>query len=277
LNERSDFLYRVFQEKDEERVKQLVGAVFKDFLKGDFWDWKYKRNPGFDPSLVAIAEKSGNIIGCNHWLLEKLKISDAIYVKAILGGDLAVSPEYRGCGVGKSLLLFLRSSNAIRGKGVALFYMFADPNLAKHLYEPAACYVPAPTTTTQYFKLLNWSRIEDRVKTVNEKTRRNRAKSEKLPTSDLRVLFKLSDAPGLLLELNQNGIKVSDEKLENPNLIVISDLATLYAFRERKGRLWKLTKALLKRRLKIKGGLSSFLRFYRSFWLIQDVFDERMS
>jgi predicted N-acetyltransferase YhbS/putative sterol carrier protein len=276
MNEESDFLCRVFQEKDEEKVKQLIQTVFKNFLNGEFWDWKYKQNPNFDPSLVAVAEKSGKIIGCNHWLPEKLKTSDSTYVQAVLGGDLAVSPEYRGCGVGKKLLLFLRSSNAIGDKRVALFYMFADPNLAKHLYEPAACYVPAPTTTTQYFKLLNWSRMKNRVKIVNEKTRKDKTRSEKLPNSDLRVLFKLSDAPGLLLEIDQNGIRASEEELENPNIILTSDLATLYAFRERKGRLWKLTKALLKRRLKIKGGLFSFLRFYQSFWLIEDVFDERI-
>jgi len=264
----------VFNSKDEEDLKQLIENVFRDFLNGKYWDWKYKFNPDFDPSLVAIAEKNGKIIGCNHWLLRRLKISALTEVKAVLGADIAVRPEYRGRGIGKSLLLFLRSSKAIRDKGAVLSYMFADPNLSKSFYGPAAGYIPAPTTTISYFKLLSWSKLKNNIKAVNEKIKHESKRLEKL---NLKILFQLSGAPQLLLKLSKKGIEDGETDLQNADVIVIGDLSTLAVLKGREGRIRNLLKALLTRKLKIKGGLFSILKFYRSFWLVEEIFREKVS
>jgi len=276
LSEVKDSLFRAFNDKDEEDVKQLVEIAFKDFLGGKYWDWKYKFNPNFDPSLVAVAEKNGKIIGCNHWLLRRLKISNSIVVKAFLGADIAVNPQYRGRGIGKSLLLFLRSSKAIRDKEASITYMFANPNLSKRLYRPAAGYVPAPTKTISYFKLLSWNKIINNEKAVNEKIKREKKKFEKLSKLDLKILFQLSGAPQLLLRLTKKGIEVCETNLKNADVTVIGNLSTFAALKDREGRIRNLLKALLTRKLKIKGSLFSFFKFYRSFWLIEEVFSEKV-
>jgi len=272
LGEAKVSLCRAFNDKDEEYVKELVENAFRDFLNGKYWDWKYKFNPNFDSSLVAVAEKNGKIVGCNHWLLRDLKISASTEVKAVLGADIAVSPEYRGRGLGKSLLLFLRSSQAIRDKGLILSYMFADPNLSKRLYRLVSGYIPAPTTTVSYFKLLSWRKLRDRIKIVNEKIKRKRL--EKL---DLKIRFQLSGATQLLLELSKNGVMVSERNFKNANVTIISDLSTLSILKDEKGRKRKLIRALLTGKLKIKGGLFNLFRFYRSFWLIEEVFSGKIS
>jgi len=263
---------RAFNDKDEESVKQLVENIFERFLGGKYWDWKYKLNPNFDPSLVAVAERDGKIIGCNHWLPRELKISASAKAKAVLGADIAVNPEYRGLGIGKSLLLFLRSSQAIRDKGVILSYMFANPNLSKHLYRPVAGYIQAPTATVSYFKLLSWSKLNDRIKVVNENVNR-----ERLEKVDLKIRFQLSGAPPLLIELGKNGVKVSERDFKNANVTFTSDLSTLSILKEKKGRKRNLIRALLTGKLKIRGSLFNLFSFYRSFWLIEEIFSEKIS
>jgi predicted N-acetyltransferase YhbS len=276
LGETKVFLCRAFSDKDEESVKRLVEETFRDFLKGEYWEWKYKLNPGFDSSFVAVAEKDGKIIGCNHWLLRRLRLSSSIEVKAVLGADIAVSPEYRGHGVGRSLLLFLRSSPALSEKRVILSYMFADPNLGERLYKPVAGYIPAPSTTVSYLKLLSWRKVKDSVEKVNEKLKVE-GKNLKLPKSGLKVMFQISSAPSLLLKLSERGVEVFEGVSENANLTVVSDLSTLSVFKEGKGNVWNLIKALLKRRLKIKGSFSNLIRFYRNFWLIKEIFSGKIS
>lgn len=275
MDETKAFLCRTFGDKDEESVKRLVEETFKDFLKGEYWDWKYKLNPGFDSSFVAVAEKDGKIIGCNHWLLRRLRISSSIEVNAVLGADIAVSPEYRGHGIGKSLLLFLRSSPALSEKRVILSYMFTDPNLSERLYKPVAGYIPAPSTTVSYLKLLSWRKVKDIVEKVNEKLKVEG--KNKFSKGGLKVMFQISGAPSLLLKLSEKGVEVFEGASENVNVTVVSDLSTLSVFKERKGNLRNLIKALLKRKLKIKGSFSNLIRFYRGFWLIKEIFSGKIS
>jgi len=272
LSEVKVSLCRAFNDKDEENVKQLVESVFTYFLSGEYWDWKYKFNPDFDSSLVAVAEKDGKIIGCNHWLLRELRISGSTEVKAVLGADIAVNPEYRGQGIGKSLLLFLRSSQAIRDKGVVLSYMFADPNLSKRLYRPVAGYVPGPAATVSYSKVLSWSKLKDRAEVVNEQIN-----SERFEKFDLKIRFQLSGAPQLLLELSKKGVRVSDGNFKNANITIKSDLSILSMLKKKKWRKRNLIRALLTGKLKVKGSLLNILRFYRSLWLIEEVFSEKIS
>ena len=277
LSEAKVSLCRAFDDEDEGYVKELVENAFRGFLNGKYWDWKYKLNPNFDSSLVAVAEKNGKIVGCNHWLIRELKIFGSTEVKAVLGADIAVSPDYRGRGIGKSLLLFLRSSQAIRDKGVILSYMFADPNLSKRFYKPVAGYIPAPTTTVSYFKLLSWSKLKNNIKAVNGKLKREKERLEKISKLDLKIRFQLSGAPKLLLKLSKKGVEAGERDLKNADVIVTGDLSTLTVLKEKKNRIRNLSKALLTRKLKIKGSLFNLFRFYRSFWLIEEVFSEKIS
>ena len=108
------------------------------------WFWKYRLNPNFDNSLVVIAEKDGKLVGSNYWLLRDLKLSSNTQVKAALGADIAVHPDYRGQGIGTELIRFPRLSGAFKEKGILVSYMFGRPELNKRFYSPAAGYIVAP-------------------------------------------------------------------------------------------------------------------------------------
>ncbi len=136
-------------------------------MGGKYWKWKYPLNPGFNPSLVVVAEKDGRIVGCNHWLQRKLKIGPTSEIDAGLAGDIAVNPDFRNMGVGKALLKFVRTANP--SKRYPIMYMFANPELRKRFHSPVAGYVPAPDGTVAYTKILNWKKVRQNVSSFNQK------------------------------------------------------------------------------------------------------------
>jgi predicted N-acetyltransferase YhbS len=276
MSDQKDLLCRSLVEKDEEEVKKLVENSFRDFLNGKYWDWKYKLNPDFDASLVAVAEKDGKIVGCNHWLMRELKITPSIEIQAILGADIAVRPEYRGSGIGRSLLLFMRSSEAIKQNKAAISYMFADPGLTENLYKPVAGYIPAPDATVAYVKLLNWNELKKRASVLNWRMKVSKDKFRDLPKSDLTILIRLPNAPVLLLKLRRGRIKVSGADSGKANIRLESDLSTLAILKRRKHRVYNLLKMLLLRRLKIRGSIIDLFRFYRSLWILEEIFSQKV-
>jgi len=109
---------------------------------------------------------------------------------------------------------------------------------------------------------------------VNEKIKIERDRLEKL---NLKILFQLSGAPQLLLELSQSGVRVTEDNFKNANVTVISDLSTLSILKEKKSRKRNLISALLTGKLKIRGSLFNLFKFYRSFWVIEEVFSGKIS
>jgi len=270
VNEKQGFICREFVREDEEDVKQLIERVFKNFLGGRYWDWKYKHNPNFDPSLLMVAEKSGKVVGCNHWLKRDLKISDALKVNVILGADLIVDSEYRGHGIGKSLMLFSRSRVTLAVKqGALIRYMFADPNLSKRLYTPVADYIPAPTSTLSYFKILNWTKLSSQIEKTKE--------TLKGKNVDLKIMFNLLGAPQLLIELTKNKIKIAQAPFANADIVVNGDLSTLAHIKSKKNKSRAVIWALLTRKLQIKGNIFSLIKFYKNIWLIKEIFSVKIS
>lgn len=223
--------------------------------------------------LCSFSQRKGKIVGCNHWLRRDLKISESLQVKAVLGADLIVDPEYRGRGIGRLLMQCARGRvNRIVKEGVVLRYMFADPTLSKRLYTPVAGYFPAPCTTISYFKILNWSKLISRIDTTNKQTKKQSNTSKK---GSLKVLFNLSGAPQLLIELDQENVKATQCSHQSPNVVLTSDLSTLARIKTNKKRFRAIIWALLTRKIKISGSLFDIIKLYKNFWLIEQIFSEK--
>jgi GNAT superfamily N-acetyltransferase len=272
MREGSDYSYRVLRAGDDREVKALVKAVFGGFLGGDYWDWKYRHNPYFDPSLVAVAEKDGKIVGCNHWLVRDLKFSDALVVRAVLGADIAVSPEHRRQGLGKSLLLFLRSSKTFARKKVVMSYMFPNPEMIESLYRPSAFYVPTPSSMVSYVKILNWNKLKQRLESTNKRLgscEKLRRKASKL---NVRVLFEIEESPPLPLRISDGRIEIDEANKEKPDVVFRIDLKTFESLRGARNKTWRLVKAWLWGRLEIKSGLLSLFKLYRNSWIFNEIF-----
>lgn len=277
MSEARDYVCRPLDTRDEEEIRRLVRNAFREFLDGEYWDWKYKQNPDFDPSLVMVAEKDGRVIGCDHWLLKDLRLSSTLMVKAVLGADIVVNPEFRGKGVGKALLVSLRYSETVKRKNPVIIYMFADLNLARNFYVPTGGYIPALDRTTSYVKILNWRKVKENARILNEEIKVGKFKN-RLTGLKLKVLFKIVNAPALSFYIAEEGIQVGegDECFEEADIVVWSDLATLQKMNSKRGRKTNLFRAALTGKLKFRGKTSKLLDFYRNLWIIEQLFSRRV-
>ena len=278
LNEKKDYECRPYTCKDEEQVRALVKNVFGDFLGGEFWNWKYKSNPGFDPDLVMVAERDGALVGCNHWLLKDFVLSPSLETKAVLGADIAVDPACRSQGVGKTLLHSLRSSESVKIKKPSFVFMFADPSLAKRFHNPKGGYFLAPDRTAFYLKILHWGKLEDNVRRLNDQIAAGKFK-DRLSGVKLNVLFKISNSPRLLFSMTENGIAVGEKDegdVRKPDVTIRADLNTLQKVGARKKRYLNMLKALLTGKLKIRGKPKSLIALYRNMWILQEIFSQKI-
>lgn len=269
----SPIIYRTLREKDEEAVKGLVESTFLFLPMGRFWDWKYLRNPGFDRSLVAVAEEGGKIVGCNHWLPRKVKITDSIVVDSMLGANIAVAPEYRKKGVGRELIYFLRSQHI--AKKPSLMYMFTDSELRKHFHAPVAGYVPAPGGTVWYRKILNWNKVKTSVADFNERVKR-REFGDRLAQVDLTIAIKPLNTPTLCLHLSKEGAEIIPSA-ENADVKISSYGAVFSKVKNGHNGTWILIRALLTGRLKLKGSLRKIWAVYRNMWAFREILSGRVT
>jgi len=267
------FVCRTIRKEDDEAVRGLVESTFCRFLSGNFWNWKYLQNPSFDRSFVAVAENDGKIVGCNHWLLRRFKISDSIVVDGVLAADIAVNPEYRKKGAGRALMNFLRSQH--EGKKLALMYMFANPKLRKHFHTPIGGYIPAPSGTVLFTKILNWNKVKRNVAVFNERVKLGEF-ANKLAKVDLTVVFRVRGAPPLCLHLDDKGVDadVSDERAD---VTISSDVTTFSKIKVGEIGVSKLLWQVLTGKLKFKGGLRKTLAVYRNIWAFKEILSGKIT
>jgi len=268
----SEYLYRTFAEGDEEGLKRLVEPRCASILASDYWEWKYSHNPNFDPSLVAVAEKNGEIVACNHWLLRDVKLSSSSVAKAVLCCDIAVHPDHRGRGVARSLLVFSRSSSLSSARGAVLSYAFADAELSKRLYQPAAGYIPMVGSTVRYGRRWSWRDVVRRVEEMNMNVGPEGAFTRRGVKRGFKVVFHILGARPLSIAVNEVGIEASEQDVEGSTVTVKGDLGTLAALKRRQSRIRTFLKALLTRRLKLSGSLFGIISLYRHLALLEEIF-----
>ena len=267
------FACRTLREEDDRAVSGLVRETFSGFLEGKFWDWKYLQNPFFDRSYVAVAEDNGKIVGCNHWLPRRLKLSDSVVVDVALGADIAVVPEYRMKGVGRALIHFLRSQH--KGSNLTLMYMFANPELRKHFHTPVAGYGPAPGGTALYTKILNWNKVIGNAVAFTERVNRGEF-GDRLAKVNLSVAFKVQGAPPLFLRVNSKGA-YTDASNARADVAITSDVTSLSKIKDGEASGWRLIGLLLTGRLRFRGSIRKLLAFYRNLWVFREILSGKLT
>jgi predicted N-acetyltransferase YhbS len=269
----ASFVCQGLREEDDEAVKRLVESTFSGFLGGRFWDWKYLQNPSFDRSFVAVAKQGADVVGCNHWLLRRVKLSDSVVVDGVLGADIAVRPEYRKRGVGRALMNFLRSKHGDRS--LALMYMFANPELRRHFHTPIGGYVPTPGGTALYTKILNWNKVKRNVAAFNERVKLGEF-GDGLAKVDLTIVFKVRGAPPLCLHVDSRGVD-ADVSGERADVSVSSDVATWSKIKEKEVGALRLVGLTLAGRLKFRGGLRKMWAVYRNMWVFREILSGKIT
>ena len=261
---------RSFLPRDSDAVRELVKTTFPNFLEGNYWDWKHLNNSKFDPSIIAIAEKDGEIVGCSHWLQGNLKIRRNVVVGSLLTCDLAVKPEQRNRGIAKELLLQRRTRETFKNRNIVVNYDFADPRLAKKLYTPLLGYTKIGLAVKKYAKALGWKRLID-VVSKEETTKILLKRFPKLRKLNLSVCFKSKSSPPLTLRFINGKIEISENEPQNVQILVEADLSVLISVFEAKHVMTHVLKAVFERKIKIKGKLSKLYGVSQNFGLLKAV------
>ena len=259
---------RTFVSDDEQSVKALVDITLEKTWGTDYWNWKYKSNPGFDPLFIAVAEINGKIIGCNHWIPCSLKLTDTLNVSAVLGADLVVDPAYRGKGVATNLMRFLRSStnDAIKKKEIVVSYsMTGNIQLNKNFFNRSFGYVPIKNNWITYYKLLNLRDIQKKIDSYTKSKPINLASNQKM-----RILFNIKGMPRFILNIDENSIDLAEKDFSQAGVVLTADLKAVNLIKNEHGLL-NLLKMLLSRKIKVRGGPKEIIRLYRNRELLLKV------
>lgn len=263
------YSFRTYLDRDEAALEALLKSTFRSFKQKNYWLWKYKSNPNFDPSLVVLAEKDGQLIGCNHWLPRNIKLSSNLQVRAVLAADVAVDPAYRGQGVGKELVGYLRSSGTFEEKGIVISYMFTKPKLNKGLYQPTAGYFLLPTCATTYKKLFNCDKLREKFQKIDQAIKSSEKAKKKLEGLNLAVGFKLKGAPEFTLHIKPDGVRLDEGKPQKPDVFIEGNLPLSASIIDGDAGTGDLVKAWITGKIKVKKGLRNIFKMRRAFKIMQ--------
>jgi predicted N-acetyltransferase YhbS len=261
---------RKFQNRDEDALQQLLEKVFPIFNDNELWFWKYRRNPDFDNSLVVIAEKDGQLVGSNYWVLRNLKLSSSLQVKAALGADVAVDPNFRGEGIGKELLRFPRTSGFFKEKGILLSYMFSSYGLTKRFQGPTAGYTKAPAGTTVFRKIFDCEELKARFQEIDGVIRSNESMMKQLKKLDICIFFNLTGAPEFSVNIRQGKVYLEEGKAVDSDVIVEGSLPLSSAIIGAVS-LGDLVKLWFMGKIKIRRGIFHIFKLRKAFALFRSA------
>ena len=93
---------RRYREGDESAILELMNTVYGRWHTPQYWEWKYKKNPG-GSSIICLAEDDEKVIGHYSSIPFPMKLGNS-YVKGSFNTDGATHPMYRGRGVFSALV-----------------------------------------------------------------------------------------------------------------------------------------------------------------------------
>jgi len=265
LNE--NYLVRTSKKEDEQEIMKLVTGTF-DAVSSEVWVWKYRLNPGFDPSLVFVAEKDGKVLGCSNYLPRNLKIANPLEVEAVLGADFAVNPQFRGQGIGTSLIRFSRSSEALKKRGATIGYGFIKPEMLK-FHEAITGSIAVPLSTVVYKRFLSCRPLREKMMAINSMIQADEGLRGKLEELDLWVLFRLKGFPPFMVKIRDGKVDVEEDGSSECDVLLEGDYPFVLSILDGEGGLFSLLKALLLGKMKIRGGLGKIYRFYRFYRILK--------
>jgi GNAT superfamily N-acetyltransferase len=264
-------VYREYRDGDEIALEDFLRGSFKSFRQRGYWAWKYKLNPCFDPSLVAIVEDGGRIIGCNHWSIRPIKVDKNLEIKAALAADVAVDKAYRGQGLGKDLVKHLRVAGVPQEKGIIFSYMFTNSRLNRGLYQQTAGYTRLPTSTVSYRKLFNCNELKAKIEDINKALKANSKAKERIRKINLNIEFNLKGSPKFALDITPEGIQFIEEEQKNVDIKIEGAIPLTSSLMSGEVSTCYLLNSWIRRKIKITRGVRHIFTLWKTFKILKEA------
>jgi putative sterol carrier protein/GNAT superfamily N-acetyltransferase len=263
------YQFREFRDDDFASLEELLKATFPGFKQDNIFMWKYRLNPSFANSLVIIAEKEGELVGSNYWILRRLQLMKNLQVVAALGADIAVSPKHRGSGVGTKLLLYPRVSEAFKKNKIVISYMFSTQKLSNRLYKPAAGYIAAPSGTTTYRKLFTCDQLKEVFQEVNSAVSSSEELKKKVAEVAMSMSFKLTGVPEFSISVAADKISLNEGETEKSDVVIEGSLPLSSFMLRGDVGAGEIIKAFLLGKVRVRKGFRKIFKIRKALKLFQ--------
>jgi len=248
---------RTYRPGDEQGIVDVLNRVFpQGWGSVEDWTWKHRERASFDPETTLVVEDRGRIVGCWHAVIEELELGSA-RLKVGFEGDAAVLPGYRGGGV--VLRVYDRINTILVDKGAVMRAGVATPDLADGFYAPMFGYLRAPIPV--HTKVLDNRPLRDAVARLGKRIALGKEIS-------LVIQFRLGDIPPFSLEVSNGVLSTEDGEARSADLVIEGNQGPVVSALRGSGRGGNrrdLLRALLTRRVRVKGWLRNAFALYRLF------------
>ena len=271
------YQFREFRDDDFASLEAFLKTAFPGFKQDNMFMWKYRLNPSFANSLVIIAEKDGELVGSNYWILRRLKLMRNLQVAAALGADIAVSPKHRGSGVGTKLLLYPRLAGTFKKNKIVVSYMFSGQELSKRLYKPAAGYIAAPSGTTTYRKLFTCDQLKEIFQEVDLAVRSSEELKKKVAEVAMSMSFKLTGVPEFSINITTDKISLNEGETEKPDVVIEGSLPLSSLMLRGDVGAGEVMKAFLLGKVRVRKGFRNIFKMRKALKLFQTALNHKSS
>jgi len=268
-----NYRIRTYREGDEEEIVEMhpsLRAIDRDRELGiEYWTWRNKLSPYFDPSLILVAEENGKAIGCGHAHVRNLRISRSLTIKATQPADLFVRPEHRRRGIATELTRVARKN--LREKGAIVLFGVTSPLTYSQFYSKRegdkAFTIPKNLQCkTAYIKKLNCESFKRKALLINNTLQEHREIRNELTKLNLNVLFRLKGFPPFILEISQGKVSIKEgEPIYKPHVVVTTSGLSSST------KMSTMIKMFLSGDAKVKGLLRNFIGLYKCFKILRKV------
>lgn len=251
-----------YRSGDEERILPVLAHCHpRGWGQSDleYWRWKHRTRPGFNPHEILQARSHGRLVGCFHGAVLPLRIAPGITVSASYDGDYAVLPEARGNDLtGQAYAV---SDPLLVQRGVAVRGGFTSKELNERHYGKKYGYVFVPTATGHFRKFIGLGPLRTKLKDLGERLLARPRLRRALARRPLSVGLAIGGLPEAVLHCTEEGFTLIEAPaheasvsidLPYPVLATLPDGATPF--------VRAFFGALLRRKARIRGMATAVLR-----------------
>jgi len=271
--EKRDYRIRTYTEGDEKKIIEMhpsMQAIDRDRGLGiEYWTWRNKLSPYFDPSLIVVAEENREVLGFAHAQVRDLKISRLLTVRATQPADLFVRPEHRRRGIATEITSVLRKN--LREKGAILLLGVTSPLTYSQFYSKRegdkAFTIPGYLCCKiMYQKKLNCASFMRKALLINKVLGERPEMRKELMKLNLNVLFRLKGFPPFVLEISRGKFSIKEgEPVYKPNVVVTASRLSSST------KMLTLVKLFFSGDVKVRGLLRNSTSLYKCFKILRKV------